>query len=569
MSVPTVTTGRQRLWPATVIHLATLVAGFLVLLHANRDQWFFGDEWDFLADRGVRGDYGLWMPHTEHWSTAPILIYRALYATVGLRSYVPYVVVLLLLHVAVTHLLWQLMRKAGVDPALATALAAVYAVLGAGYENLLWAFQIGFIGSVALGLAGVLLVNHGGPWRFRDYAAWAVSVLGLMFSGVSVTMVAVAGLVALMRRGLRHAALTVALPGAVYLLWFLRAGRQHLAPDRGTFDDILTYPDYIWTGLRTALEQTVGLPGAGTLLVLGLMAFLLRQGGRASGPEAPVFACALGTLVMFVIIAVARAGLGERQAQASRYAYIVMALALPAIGLGLHELTARGREGHVAGRRAVVLVLLLLVGLHNGDLLGRHTRESRQLEQRLKAQILAAGDLVASPAVILGELVEPEYSPDLDVGDLRTMVRDRALPKAGRITPFDRLAAADVLQYATGPRPLDGVTAPLVDGVVGATEEAGAPGCLHLSPTTPTPELHVAAGAPMSLRVTTQVLGELRGSLRIFSPATRTGSPHVDRVEAGVPLYVNVTAAVEQVVLRVPPIGTTEVCGLFAAAGKD
>jgi hypothetical protein len=563
-SPPVTTAPRQGSRWATAVHLATLVAGFVVLLHANRDQWFFGDEWDFLADRGVpNGDYSLWAPHTEHWSTAPILIYRALYATAGLRSYVPYVVVLLVLHVAVTHFLWQIMRQAGVDPALATALAAVYAVLGAGHENLLWAFQIGFIGSVALGLAGVLLVNHDGRWNARDYVAWVVSVLGLTFSGVTVTMVAVAGLVVLMRRGLGQAALTVAVPGAVYLLWFVLAGNDNLASDRGTFDDVLTYSDYIWTGLWAAFEQSVGFPGAGALLALGLAAFLLRRGGRASGPEAPAFACALGTLVIFSIIAVARAGLGVQQAQASRYAYIVMALALPAIGLGLHELMAGGEKGHVGGRRAVVLVLLLLVGLHNGDLLRHHAREGRRLEQRLKAQILAAADLVSSGAVIFGGMVEPEYSPDLDVHDLRAMVRDDVLPKGTRITPFDRFAAADRLQYSTGPRPLADATAPRVDGVVGATEEPADPGCVRLSPTTPTPEIHVAAGAPMSLRFTTQEPGELTGYLRIFSPSTRTGTPHVDKVQAGVPVYVNVTAAVDQVAVRVPPAGTTEVCGLL------
>ena len=559
------TTGRppRSRW-LTAVHLLSLLAGFFVLLYANRDQWFFGDEWDFLADRGVGGgDYSIWAPHTEHWSTAPILIYRALYATAGLRSYVPYVVVLLVLHLAVTHLLWRLMRTAGVDLALATALAALYVVLGAGHENLLWAFQIGFIGSVALGLAGVILVNHDGPWNVRDYAGWAVSVLGLTFSGVTVTMVAVAGLVVLMRRGWHHAVLTVVVPGAVYLLWFVLAGNESLASDRGTFDDILTYPDYIWTGLRAAFELTVGLPGAGPLVVLGLAAFLLRRGGRAAGPEAPAFACALGTLVIFSIIAVARAGLGVQQAQASRYAYIVIALALPAIGLGLHELMARGEEGHIGGRRAVVLVLLLLVGLHNGDLLRHHAREGKRLEQRIKAQILAAADLVSSGAVILGGMVEPAYSPDLDVHDLRSMISDGVLPKPAGITPFDRLAVADALQYSTGAQPLATVTTPWVDGVVGASEEAGAPGCLRLTPTAPTPEIHIAGGAPMSLRVTTEVSGELRGFLRIFSPATRTGAPHVDKVVAGVPVYVNVTANVDQIVLRVPPDGTTEVCGLL------
>jgi len=103
----------------------------------------------------------------------------------------------------------------------------------------------------------------------------------------------------------------------------------------------------------------------------------------------------------------------------------------------------------------------------------------------------------------------------------------------------------------------------LVDGVVGAESayDTGA-GCISLFPTAPTVELHLVGGDPMSLRVTTLVSGDITGYLRLFTPTVLTGAPHVDKVKAGVPAYVNVTAAVDQVVLRVPTSGTTEVCGI-------
>src|SRR4051794_39941197 len=146
------TTGHRGTRLAAAAHALTLVGGFFVLLNANKDQWFFGDEWDFLSHRGVlHAERSIWYPHTEHWSTGPILIYRALYSRYGLRSYMPYIVVLLVLHLVVAHVLWRLLRQAGVDPTLSAALGGVYVLLGAGYENLLWAFQIGFIGSLAVG----------------------------------------------------------------------------------------------------------------------------------------------------------------------------------------------------------------------------------------------------------------------------------------------------------------------------------------------------------------------------------------------------------------------------------
>jgi len=608
--VPAVTSGpRQSSRLAVAAHVVSLVGGFLVLLHANRDQWFFGDEWDFLGHRGVvAAERSIWEPHTDHWSTGPILIYRGLFALYGVQTYVPYIVVLLVLHVAVAHLLWQLLRQERVDPVVATALAAVYAVLGAGYENLLWAFQIGFIGSVALGLTALLLVNHGGRWGARDVSAWFVSVAGLMFSGVTVTMVTVAGLTVLMRRGWRQAALTVSVPGAVYLTWFLVIDQNPPAKPRA-IDDVFKYPEYIWTGLRSAIDQTVGFPGAGAILVLGLIAYLLRRAGQASGPAAPAFACAIGALMLYAIIATGRAGLGIEQSEASRYTYIVMALALPAMGLALSELAGpsgpgsgrqgpsgpgSGRQGPsgppalagalggrpgppghptgppaaggraTGGRRAVICLILLLVAVHNVGVLREKSKSERRLEQRLKAQILAAGQLLSSPAVILGGNPEPVYSPDIELDDLRRMQRDGKLPAPTHITPDDRLAVATVLQYAVSPSPLPTrYTAPLVDGVVGATDSSDGPGCIRLVPTGPVAELHLVGGEAMSLRVTTLVSGDLTGYLRIFTPAVRTGAPHVDKVRAGVPVYVNVTAFVDQVVLRVPPSGSTQVCGVL------
>jgi hypothetical protein len=568
-----VTAGRTRPSPswsapagprlALVGHLASLVGGFAVLLYCNRDQWFSGDEWAFLAHRRValRGTHGLWAPHSEHWSTGPILIYRALYSAVGVRTYLPYVVVLLLFHLAVTHLLWRLMRRAGVDLPLATGLAAVYVVLGAGAENLLWAFQIGFVGSVALGLAGVVLVDHDAPFGRRDLAAWTASIASLMFSGIGVTMVAVVGATALLRRGRRDAALVVAGPAVVYLVWLALVGRHGLESHPSTLDTVFSYPEYIWTGLRSAVEQATGFPGAGPLVVLGLAAWLLRRGGLASGPAAPAFACALGAVLLYSVIAVGRTALGAQQAEATRYSYIAMALLLPAVGLALSELA-----GGVPARRAVVGFLLVLVALHNAGLLRQQSRQQKDVEQSFRTTVLATAQLVAppaSPAAIINRQPDAQFNPDLTVDDVRRMAADGKLPGTRAVTAADRVAAATVLEYGVGSGGLDvPVSPPRVEQVSGATRQPAAAGCLRLIPTGGGVEIHLAAGNPMSLTVTSEGGGEMTGYLRISTPAQYTGPPRTDKLPAGSPVHVNVTAAVDEVILRLPSSGPTDLCGL-------
>ncbi|HEX3621980.1 MAG TPA: hypothetical protein VHT97_06675 [Acidimicrobiales bacterium] len=551
--------GRRARGVALAAHLLSLVAGFSALFYANRGQWFFGDEWEFLDRRGVlHGDHSIWAPHTDHWSTVPILVYRALLNLYGVRTYVPYVLVLLVLHVAVTHFLWRIMRAAGADLTVATALAAVYAVLGAGYENLLWAFQIGFIGAVAVGLAVVLLVNHDGRWSARDWAGWVLSVVGLMFSGISVTMVTVAGVTVLMRRGLRDAALTVALPGIVYLVWLVLVGHQSFGAHPHSVDDIFVFPDYIWTGLRSAVEQAVGFPGSGPVLVLGLAAWLLRRGELASGPAAPAFACAFGAIVMYSVIAAGRTSLGAQQSEASRYVYIAVALALPAMALALSQLV----EGF-GGRQAVVCFLLLLVLIHNLGILHDESRRQHDLEHRLKERLLAAAQLVSTPALILNDHPEPQYDPDIVVNDLRRMQRKGQLPPITGVSDTDRMTVVSVLQYTAGTiAPALPFVQPADDGVVGADEARDDTGCIVLTPTSPTPEIHLTVPGPFSVAVTTQASGVLTGFLRDFSPVLLTSGPRVDKITAGVPLLVSVTANVDQVILRVPPSGTTQVCGV-------
>ncbi|MEA2842674.1 MAG: hypothetical protein QOJ69_345, partial [Actinomycetota bacterium] len=317
--------GRRRITVGTGVHLATLVVGFVVVVWVNRNQWFFGDEWAFLGPRGVlHGRPGLFAPHNEHWSTVPVLVYRGLYSLFGVRSYVPYVVVLAIVHVTVAHLLWRVMRRSGVEIGVATALSALFLVLGSGSENLLWAFQIGFVGSVACGLGALLLVDRDGAFDWppdgRDVAVWAVLVVGLMCSGIGVPMVAVAVVAVLLRRGfgrvgLARAALVASVPAAVYLGWLVLAGREGIG--ERSFELSLV-PAYIATGVSNAFGSTLGSSLLALVAVAGLLVWMAWRRRLAVTSASPAFACAVGVALLFVVLALGRAGLGIAQAEASR-----------------------------------------------------------------------------------------------------------------------------------------------------------------------------------------------------------------------------------------------------------
>ncbi|MGI8685940.1 MAG: hypothetical protein ACR2MO_12790 [Acidimicrobiales bacterium] len=463
---------------ATVLHLASLVGAGALLLWLNRNQWFFGDEWDFLASR--RSGFGrtLFAPHNEHWSTIPILVYRVLYGVFGLRSYVPYVAVLILVHLAGVHLVWRLMRRAGVAPLVATALASVFAVLGAGSENLLWAFQIGFVGSLTLGLLHLLLVDHDGPFDRRDRQAWAVAVAALLFSGMSVTMVIVSGLVVLLRRGPKDALKTVALPGAVYLLWLVAIGYEGLGRDGGGVEAVLKLPAYLWTGLTSALERSSGIPGAGAVLVLVVLASLFRVGPVVSRPAGLSVGMAAGAACLFVVTGMGRSisDIGAQQATAGRYTYAAVALLLPALGLLLSELAGRR-----PARQATLCAALILPLVHNLDLLRAASHAEADREQTVRRQISAATALIESGAPLVGmgwaldhAQPEPLYSSDLTLAALQQLRREGTLPADVPVGERDQLAAAAALQVAvTDTEPTTGGPLPVLSGAGSTVDAAG------------------------------------------------------------------------------------------------
>jgi len=165
-----------------------------LMLWWDRGTWFQLDDWDFLAARtgGNVGD--LFRAHFEHWTTLPILAYRLMWWLFGLRTIAPYEALVILAHLTVAALLRTVMRRAGVGPWLSTVAATLFVFLGSGAENILVAFQITFVGSLAFGLGHLLLADHDGPVDRRDWLGLLAGLAGLMCSGVGVTMVVIVAL---------------------------------------------------------------------------------------------------------------------------------------------------------------------------------------------------------------------------------------------------------------------------------------------------------------------------------------------------------------------------------------
>lgn len=409
--------------PWTAVHLLTLVAAAGILLVANRNQWFFGDEWNFIVKRGPGlAEMDLFRPHNEHWVTIPLLAYWALLSTVGLTSYLPYAAVVIVFHLGLTHLLWRACLRVGARPVIATAFAAVFGVLGAGFENLIWAFQMGFVAAVAFGWAAILLHDHDGPFGRRDVAGWVASIAALMSAGPGLVMVGIAVLTVWLRRGrISDTVWAASVPACVFSVWYMFEGRHagHIPTPPGSQWSAV---DWTWNGLSHALEQVVGVPETGGVLLLVLLAWWVKHLDLMRGPTAIAFAGALGALGFYLMTAFGRVGLGLISATASRYVYIAAALLLPSAALIVTKAVPEG-----TGPTLAVLGITGLVAFHNVFLLRTGASDQMLLEQNFKNYVLDTAEAIES-----GETPSwhppDNFNPDLDPNGIRELIANDWLP---------------------------------------------------------------------------------------------------------------------------------------------
>lgn len=368
---------------ARVIVIGAAVVIALVILWLSRNFNFYFDEWDFILAAPTWTPVSLLEPHNEH----PTMLLRAVYAlllnTVGLRSYLPYMAVLLALHVTSVVLLFELVRRRAGE-LIAVAAAALLLVLGAGWENLLWAFQISFVGAVACGL-GMLLALDGRRTTRRLVVAMALLTASMMFSGIGLFFGVAAAVQLLATHGRRHDAVAL-VPIAIALgAWYLAFGRHGSAPSvPPTAGNLVSMPLYLAWGLGSAVAGLVGLSGQiGLLLALvaaGATALHWRR-RRSLDPFALGIVAAL--LSFYFVTGLNRAQLGVGQSGAGRYVYEGAVLWLLLLADAARDLPWRGTW------RPALVACVFLACFNNGALLVAYSAAKTAQMQREDADIYA------------------------------------------------------------------------------------------------------------------------------------------------------------------------------------
>ena len=225
-----------------------------VILAWGSELTFAFDEWDFLLGRLGTSARRLPRPHFEHISIAPVVIYKSLLSVFGMDSPRPFQFVsTALLMITLALLFVYLRRRVGAWLALAGIVPLLF--FGPAWDNVLWPFQMAFLGSMASGVGALLALDRGD--RPGDLVACGLLTVGMTFSSLWLPFAIGAAVQVLTGEQWRRRIFVFAVPVLLYGLWWLGWGRE--ADSVVSFNNLATIPQYVLDGLSSSLSSLLGL----------------------------------------------------------------------------------------------------------------------------------------------------------------------------------------------------------------------------------------------------------------------------------------------------------------------
>ena len=542
----------ERLAVVAFACVAVLAAAWI--LREGRGLTFFYDEWNWVLERR-HGFDGLFEPHEGHLVVVPLLVFKALFAVVGVEPYWPYRLLAVLAHVLCAGLLFALVRRRLGDW-LGLAAATVLLLLGAAWQVLLWPLEISFTLSVAAGLGALLALDAG--TRRGDVVAAGCVLLALGSSGLGVAVAAGVFAELVLVPAHRRRVWVVVAPLALYAVWYLAASPE----SQVQVANLDAAPRYVGDAAAGAVGAVTGLNAEFGRVLLVLAAVLVVRRLIAPGPL-PVRLVAVLTmaLVYWGLLALARADLAEPVA--SRYVYFGGVLVLLIVACAVVP-----RPLGVAGWGLLSLAVLASVLSNVGDL--RHGASGVHGVTNDVRAALAAVEL-AGDAVAAQTQPEPMGAPQIRAGDYRALVSDDGSPVGGAEGVLDDGESTRIAVDAALARVLGVAVTPAADGAPAAGAPPGVVAAIGgRARSTGSCVLYTAAGsgAALDLRLapgTSIVLrdatkpAELR--LRRMSEAFSTGPIGTVAAGATVRLAVPRDAIARPWVLRASPGGSLRACG--------
>jgi hypothetical protein len=306
---------------------AAVAASFVLLLGMDSHLTFIADDWELLVKRQGWSPGVVLDPFHENIVLAPAIVYKLMVGVFGMGSATPFYVLSLSLFLTSAVLLFlYARRRIGDWPALIVTILVLY--LGAAFEDLLWAFQVGYFGSVVAGVGMLLALDR--ESEKGDRLAAGLLAVSLAFSSLGLPFAAGALVeVMLGRRPIGRRLYMPLLPLSLFALWWI--GWGHTAESHVSLHNVQHLLSYAFNAAAAGIVSVFGLAtGDGTdpsqphliwgrialVVLLAAIGMRIYREGRLPRGLAVVLAIGLAFWVL--------AGLNhnsERPPASSRYQY--------------------------------------------------------------------------------------------------------------------------------------------------------------------------------------------------------------------------------------------------------
>jgi hypothetical protein len=318
---------------------------------------------------------------------------------------------------------------------------------------------------MAFGLGAIAVLDAHPPSRRRGVVAIALLIGGLMSSGVGVTFVIVVGVELVLDRERRRLLPLLAIPIAVYGIWYALIGRTGISTfavfrDPFTLPAVENAPSSIVEGIGNAVGAVVGV-GPAIGLWVGLVALVACGLLLASDPRGPgtarFLACLTGIVVQYALIGILRGALVADITNYTRYTYVSAILLI----VGGSALLPRLRVVPAVRLRRIALIgggsLLAVSLIWNGRLLleGRELFGERAGMTRALVTVGLARPLPAG--------VDPDRSLVLvpSPASLERIVASYGSPLGDSLAPWSVAAIPPAIAMEALRRLIEGAVAPV------------------------------------------------------------------------------------------------------------
>jgi hypothetical protein len=387
------------------------------ILFLNRNLWFYGDDFSFLFHRyfelkkGATLDAVL-MPHNEHPAILPALTFLTIESLFGIDERWLFMLPVLTMHIVIIICVSYLLSWTVKSKAMAIAGVCAVAFLSAGYENLLWSFQFGFIGAIAFGLLQLCLIYPKEEVSWRDVLGSVCAVVAVTTQGTGLTILFVVTIFLILQR--RWKALVIATAPAIIIFatWRVLYGVSENVSGPTKYQ-LLELPKYVWRGLTFSADGIFHLAGIGVLLFTALTLFHVFH-FRDSRREHLFISLITGVVFFYFLNGMGRVQLGIEQATASRYVYVgIVLLAVPTFSMIEGVFIKKARTVFVFG------LILALWSVTVGSMeLWQRASEREGFDRQRYDLMSAAVELSGSYAMNLSIAPSPLLEPQISVRDL-------------------------------------------------------------------------------------------------------------------------------------------------------